>query len=199
VSTGCQNLAWKAGHKRQCNRMGQYAKASALPEERKKIVKEVDDRAGVGRTCGNLKLCYERMGQYAKAIALHEEDKKMAEEVGVRAGVGSPWGGRAATSRTAPYIAWGSTTRQSRCVSRTRRSRRRWGTRQGWEGRTVALGTATRAWAVRQGDRAARGREEDCGGGGGPGRGGEGVLQPVPLILEGWKVRPSCRILQATL
>jgi tetratricopeptide (TPR) repeat protein len=89
VSIGCQKLAWKAGHKRQCDRMGQNAKAITLHEKEKKIAEDFGDRKGVGLACGNLGNCYSSMGQYGKAIALYEEEKQIAEEVGDREWVGA--------------------------------------------------------------------------------------------------------------
>ena len=49
------------------------------------------DRAGEGRSYGNLGIAYDSLGDFKKAIEFHELDLKIAKEVGDRAGEGSSY------------------------------------------------------------------------------------------------------------
>ena len=53
----------------------------------------MDDRAGAGRTYGNLGNAYKFLGDNQKAIGYHEKDMKIAMEVGDQAGEGRTYRG----------------------------------------------------------------------------------------------------------
>ena len=57
-----------------------------------KIAIEIGDRAGEGRTYGNLGNAYRSQGDFRKSIEYHEKDLKMAIEIGDRAGEGQAYG-----------------------------------------------------------------------------------------------------------
>jgi hypothetical protein len=62
-------------------RHGPY-KAIELHEQDRVIAEEVGNRAGQGRACINLGICYDSLGQYEKATTLHEQSIMICEELG---------------------------------------------------------------------------------------------------------------------
>ncbi|XP_044168991.1 tetratricopeptide repeat protein 28-like [Acropora millepora] len=67
-------------------------KPLSIIEKLLKIAIEIGDRAGEGRTYGNLGNAYRSQGDFRKAIEYHEKDLKMAIEIGDRAGEGQAYG-----------------------------------------------------------------------------------------------------------
>ena len=51
-----------------------------------KIAKEIGDRAGEMKACGNLGISHDSLGDYQKAIEFQEKALKIAKEIGDRAG-----------------------------------------------------------------------------------------------------------------
>ena len=71
-----------------CNTLGGFKTAIENHESCLKIAKDVGDRAGEGRSYGNLGNAYQNLGDFKRAIEYHERHLKIATEVEDRAGEG---------------------------------------------------------------------------------------------------------------
>jgi len=69
----------------------QYDTAIELHEQSRAISEELGDRAGVGRACCNLGLCYESLRQFDTAIGLLEKAKTILQEMFQRADEAKAW------------------------------------------------------------------------------------------------------------
>ena len=65
---------------------GDFKSAITLLQRSLKIAKEIRNKDGEGKACGNLGNVYYRLGDVEKAIDYHESDLKIAKELGDKAG-----------------------------------------------------------------------------------------------------------------
>jgi len=74
------------------HRLGDFSKAIEYHTKDLEIVKDMGDRQGEGRACGNLGIAYRSLGDYSKAIKYHTQHLAMTKEVGDRRGEGRAYG-----------------------------------------------------------------------------------------------------------